>query len=154
MKIYEEAIISLMKPQYYYKFKNEPLSKIFRFQMLITLIGFAFSNLASLFKRVFNRNLPSLLNLYKAAGPLNVVLGLIYMWLGVLTASLILSFIFYTINLFRKVENLKFIDVFNYTTHTLIICAILGSFLGPFVIFFAFSYYFLALKGEKVKMEG
>lgn len=148
MGIFEELIISLVKPQSYYKLKNESLVKIFRFQMIITFIGFIFLSLLQFIQSLFNKSL----TFYKNIEPLNMISTLIYMWLGILTASLFISFIFYLIDLFKKIDHLKFKDLYNYATHTLTICVFLGSFFGPFVIFFPISYYLLAVKGEKIKI--
>ncbi|MDF2883181.1 MAG: hypothetical protein K0R54_3738 [Clostridiaceae bacterium] len=153
MGIIEEVKISLLYPHLYYKFKNESLPQIIRCQLIITLIGFVFINFKQFIVSFFSRGTIKYTDYYKGAGVSKFILNLFYMWVGIFIASFILSLIFLTLNYFKKIKFLTFGDIFNYSSHALIISAILGPFLGVFIIFFIAAYYVMALNGEKMKTK-
>ena len=150
MNIFEEFKISFIKPQFYSRLRGESIPKILRFQVITTILAILYSMLLQFFIGAFTGKILVYVDYYKTLGSLSILVAIIYMWLGVLTSSLVIAIVYYIINLFKRVDHLNFKDLFNYASHVLIVCVIFAPFFGPLVILFAIGYYLMALRFEKV----
>lgn len=150
MTLLEEFKISMIKPQFYFKLKNQSLMKILRFQLITSIVGIIVLFIAQLIKSIFFGGIGSFLNSYKNVSISNLLGTIIYMWIGIIFTALTLSVIFYAFSYFKATSNLKFKDVYSYIAHSLIICALVAPFMGPFVIFIVISIYVYATKTEKM----
>lgn len=150
MTLLEEFKISMIKPQFYYKLKNQSLLKIFRFQLITSIVGIMVLFIAQLIKSMFFGGIGSFLSSYKNISIPYLLGTILYMWIGIVFTSLILSIIFYAFSYFKASNNLSFKDVYNYIAHSLIVCALVAPFMGPFVIFIVISIYVYATKTEKI----
>lgn len=150
MTLLEEFKISITKPQYYYKLKNQSLLKTIRFQLLTSIVGILVLFIAQFIKSIFFGGIGSFLNSYKEISTPYFLGTILYMWIGIIFSALILSIIFYAFSYFKASNDLNFKAVYNYIAHSLIICALLAPFMGPFVIFIVISIYVYAAKSEKI----
>ncbi len=150
MTLLEEFKISMTKPQYYYKLKNQSILKILRFQLLTSLVGIIVLFISQWIKSAFFGGVGSFLNFFKDISIPYLLGTIFYMWIGIIFSALILSIIFFAFSYFRASNNLRFKDVYNYIAHTLIVCALVAPFMGPFVIFIVISIYAYATKTEKI----
>ncbi|SHJ16463.1 hypothetical protein SAMN05444401_2346 [Clostridium amylolyticum] len=150
MTLLEEFKISITKPQHYSKLKNQSLLKIFRFQLLTSIVGIIILFIAQFIKSLFFGGIGSFISSYKNISIPYLLGTILYMWIGIVFTALILSIIFYAFSYFKASNNLSFKDVYNYIAHSLIVCALVAPFMGPFVIFIVISIYVYATKTEKI----
>ncbi len=152
MKIINEIKISLFNPLAYYKLKQEPMLNIFVYQFVISILGFIFINIKKIITVLTSGGAIKFADAYKGITPWNIILTLLYMWLGIIMAAFILSSLVYLFYNLKKEKALSFKDVYNYISHALIIAAILQPFIGVFVILFVIMMYHTAAKGGKPKV--
>lgn len=150
MTLLEELKISMIKPQFYYKLKNQSLLKILRFQLITSIVGIMILFISQLIKSIFFGGIGSFLSSYKNISLPYLIGTILYMWIGIVFTALILSVIFYAFSYFKASNNLNFKGVYNYIAHSLIVCALVAPFMGPFVIFIVISIYVYAAKAEKI----
>lgn len=153
MSIFEELKISLLKPQQYYKFKGQPIKKLLIFDVIITVLGSIYLVLSTLLKGLFTGSLSTYIDYYSKASLFQIIYTLIYMWFGLITTSLLFALMFRAFCYIKKVKDFSFKDAFNYSTHTLTVCIVLGAYFGGFVVLFAFGYFAVAINGNKYLLQ-
>ena len=67
---------------------------------------------------------------------------------GLTISSLALSGLLKLVMYWKKTKHVNYVYLFNYATHSLLICALLNKFVGIFVIVFALAYCTMAISKD------
>ncbi|WKV08256.1 hypothetical protein Q2T46_12040 [Thermoanaerobacterium sp. CMT5567-10] len=149
MGVLEELKISLFMPQNYKRLKGESIIKLLRFDLILTIFGVVYLTVIKLIISLFTGNFSVFLNSYLKLSIKNIASSLLFLYIGLIASSLVLSFVFYVVALIKKQRELNYYDLIVYATHALAICIVLEEFFGPLVIIFSVGYFLISLGGEK-----
>lgn len=149
MGVLEELKISLFMPQNYKRLKGESIVKLLRFDLILTIFGVVYLTLIKLIISLFTGNFSVFLNSYLKLSIKNIASSLLFLYIGLIASSLVLSLVFYVVALIKKQRELNYYDLIVYATHALAICIVLEEFFGPLVIIFSVGYFLISLGGEK-----
>ncbi|MDK2805023.1 MAG: hypothetical protein PWR08_2025 [Thermoanaerobacterium sp.] len=150
MGIIEEFKISIFMPQHYHKLKGESIVKLLRFDFVLTILGVLYLTLIKLILSLFTGNFHTFLDYYSQLSFKNIVSSLLFLYIGLIASSIVLSIIFYIVATLKKTKDLGFYDLIVYATHALTICIILEEFFGPLVIVLSIGYFLISISGEKL----
>ena len=152
--VFEEIKISLFKPKQYYKLKNISILRLLGFYIIVALISVVFTVASNFFIALFSKNI---LGFYRYLGTFftlkNFTISFSYMVVGLFLSSIVISLLLIAINRFKKINGIKFRDIVNYATHSLLICAIFSRFVGAFVILFALGFCLIAVGAKNTILK-
>lgn len=153
ISIFKELEISLFKPHLYYKLKKLSLIRIFLFNLINALVALLFSFICNFLIALFTKKL---LGFSEYVGTFTLKIFMqtfLYMVLGLFLSSLVVSSLFLVISHLKKIKSVEYGYLFNYATHSLLICALLNNFLGRFVIIFALGYCLMAVSKDTLNYK-
>lgn len=153
MSVLKELEISLFKPHLYYKLKNLSLIRILSFNVINALMVLIFSMTSIFFIALFTKKLLGFSRYLATFTLQSFIATFLYMVFGLFLSSLVISGLCLAINHSRKIKSVDYIYLLNYATHSLLICALLNNFVGPYVIAFALAYCLIALSRSSNVVE-
>jgi hypothetical protein len=148
ISIFKEIKISLFKPHLYFQLKNLSFARILLFNFINAFIAVTFSLILNFIVGLFFRKITWFNNYLQVVTYKNVMIAFLYMVLGLTISSFVLSGLLKLIMYLKKVKHVNFIYLFNYATHSLLICGLLNKFVGVFVIVFALGYCTMAISND------
>lgn len=153
INIFKEIEISLFKPHLYYKLKDMSITRIVSFNFITALISIIFLIIYNFFIALFTKTLLGFSKYLDTFTLQNFTTTYLYMVFGLFVSSIMVTFLFFIISHFKKMKSVKYYYLFNYSTHSLLICALLKNFLGAFVIVFALAYCLMAVSHDMSELK-
>lgn len=148
ISILKELKISLFKPHLYFELKNLSFARILLFNLINALIAVLFSLILNFFVALFSKKIIWFSNYLQIITFKNFIIAFLYMVLGLTISSLVLSGLLRLVMNWKRIKHLNYVYLFNYATHSLLICALLNKFVGIFVIVFALAYCTMAINKD------
>lgn len=148
ISIFKELEISLIKPHLYFELKNLSFARILVFNFINALMAVLFSLTFNFFVAVFSGKIIWFSNYLQMIILKNVIITFLYMIFGLTVSSLVLSGLLKLVMYWKKTKHVNYVYLFNYATHSLLICALLNKFVGVFVIVFALAYCSMAISKD------
>lgn len=148
ISIFKELKISLLKPHLYFELKNLSFARILLFNFINALMAVLFSLTFNFFVALFSEKIIWFNNYLQVVTFKNFIITFLYMVFGLTISSLVLSGILKLIMYWKKIKHVNYVYLFNYATHSLLICGLLNRFVGIFVIVFALGYCAMAISKD------
>lgn len=148
ISILKELKISLFKPHLYFELKNLSFARILLFNFINALMAVLFSLILNFFVASFSEKIIWFSNYVQIITFKNLIITFLYMVFGLTISSLVLSGLLKLVMYWKKTKHVNYVYLFNYATHSLLICALLNKFVGVFVIVFALAYCTMAISKD------
>lgn len=148
ISILKELQISLFKPHLYFKLKDLSFARILLFNFINALITVLFSLIFNFFVALFSERITWFNSYLQIITFKNFIVTFLYMIFGLNISSLVLSGVIKLVMYLKKFKHVNYVYLFNYATHSLLICALLNKFVGIFVIVFALAYCSMAINKD------
>lgn len=148
ISILKELKISLFKPHLYFELKNLSFTRILLFNFINALIAVVFSLILNFSVALFLEKIIWFSDYLQVITFKNFIIAFLYMFFGLTISSLVLSGLVKLIMYWKKITHVKYVYLFNYATHSLLICGLLNKFVGIFVIVFALAYCAMAISKD------
>ena len=153
ISILKELKISLFKPHLYFELKNLSIARILLFNFINALIAVLFSLIFNFFIALFSEKIIWFSNYLQIITFKNFTITFLYMVFGLTISSLVLSGLLKLVMYWKKIKHVNYVYLFNYATHSLLICALSNNFLGIFVIVFALAYCLMAVSKDTLNYK-
>lgn len=148
ISILKELEISLFKPHLYFKLKDLSFARILLFNFINALIAVLFSLIVNFLVALFSEKIAWFNSYLQIITFKNFIVTFLYMVFGLNISSLVLSVVIKLVMDLKKIKQVSYVYLFNYATHSLLICALLNKFVGIFVIVFALAYCAMAINKD------
>ena len=153
ISIIKELKISLFKPHLYFELKNLSIARILLFNFINALMAVLFSLILNFFVASFSEKIIWFSNYVQIITFKNLIITFLYMVFGLTISSLVLSGLLKLVMYWKKNKHVNYVYLFNYATHSLLICALLNKFVGVYVIVFALGYCLMAVSKDTLNYE-
>lgn len=148
ISILKELKISLFKPHLYFELKNLSFARILLFNFINALMAVLFSLVLNFFVALFSEKIIWFGDYLQIITFKNLIITFLYMVFGLTISSLVLSGLLKLVMYWKKIKYINYVYLFNYATHSLLICALLNKFVGVYVIVFALVYCTMAISKD------
>lgn len=148
ISILKELEISLFKPHLYFKLKDLSFARILLFNFINALIAVVFSLILNFSVALFSEKIIWFSDYLQVITFKNFIIAFLYMVLGLNISSLVLSAVIKLVMYWKKIKHVNYVYLFNYATHSLLICGLLNKFVGIFAIVFALAYCAMAISKD------
>lgn len=146
--IYKEIVISLFKPHLYHKLKELSVARVLAFNFITTLMTIIFLILLNFIIALLTRSFVGIGNYFDSFTLVALTTSVLYMVFGLFIGSILVSLLLLSIFRIKKKKLINYRNLFNYATHSLLICELLKNFVGAYVIVFALGYCIMAVSHE------
>ncbi|BCZ46081.1 hypothetical protein psyc5s11_21480 [Clostridium gelidum] len=153
ISILKELKISLFKPHLYFELKNLSFGRILLFNFINALMAVLFSLILNFFVALFSEKIIWFGDYLQIITFKNLIITFLYMVFGLTISSLALSGLLKLVMYWKKTKHVNYVYLFNYATHSLLICALLNKFVGVYVIVFALGYCLMAVSKDTLKAQ-
>ena len=153
ISILKELKISLFKPHLYFELKNLSFARILLFNFINALMAVLFSLILNFFVALFSEKIIWFGDYLQIITFKNLIITFLYMVFGLTISSLALSGLLKLVMYWKKTKHVNYVYLFNYATHSLLICALLNKFVGVYVIVFALGYCLMAVSKDTLNYK-